>query len=81
MSKAVEQLAVAARKVSGLATNSWDELLVALRAYCVEKDKDLREAPIDRLGVLQGHAQCAAQLLKHFEECRSIAERVESKKQ
>lgn len=80
MTKATDDIAIAARKVSGLAATSWDDLVAAFRAFSNEKDKDLREAPTDRLAVLQGAAQNAAQILKMLEDCRAIAEKVENLK-
>ena len=62
------------------AGGDWGNLLIALRVYNAELQKQLVQSPIDVLQVVQGRAQASAQLLDIFENCRQIAEAASQQK-
>lgn len=78
--KSIEKLTLAAAEVAGRAAGSWDEFLVALRAYKDEQLTLMAQAPPVMVQQLQGRAQTAIDLLNKLETCREEAKKIMEKK-
>lgn len=74
-----DKLVLAIAKVAGTAARDWDEFLAAFRAYRDEQLLLMSQAQPDKVLVMQGRAQHAVDLCKHFEDCRAKAETIQEK--